>query len=49
LEYPEIPDELLVQITEELRQKYQEVDPLALDSEENWWSVILEQVEQGLL
>lgn len=32
----------------EIRQKFIHVDERALDDEENWWSVILEQVEDGL-
>ena len=32
----------------EIRQKFSCVDQGALDDEENWWSVILEQVEDGL-
>lgn len=32
----------------EIRQKLSHVDEKALDDEENWWPVILEQVEDGL-
>ena len=32
----------------EIRQKFKHVDERVLDDEENWWSVILEQVEEGL-
>lgn len=33
----------------EIRQKFSHVDEKALADEENWWSVILEQVEDGLV
>lgn len=40
-------DEISILIGE-IRQKFNRVDERALDDEENWWSVILEQVEDGL-
>ena len=41
-------DEISILIGE-IRQKFSCVDQRALDDEENWWSVILEQVEDGLV
>jgi hypothetical protein len=35
-------------IAKSLRHEFKLVDPEALANDENWWSVVLEQVEQGL-
>lgn len=32
-----------------LRQRFTNKDPQALEDEESWWSVVLEQTEQGLM
>lgn len=43
-----VTDEQAAGILTELRHEFGEADPLALADIENWWSVILEQIEQGL-
>ena len=37
------------QTIQEIREKFDMIDAQALNSEENWWSLILEQVELGLM
>lgn len=36
-------------LIEEIRQQFNQVDANALDDDENWWPVILEQIEWGLM
>ena len=38
-----------LQVLEEMREKFTEIDERALDNEENWWAVIIEQIEMGLM
>ena len=45
----EADEEEQIQILEEIKEEFNRVDCRALDNEENWWSVILEQIELGLL
>ena len=45
----EADEEEQIQILEEMKEEFNKVDSLALDYEENWWSVILEQIEMGLM
>lgn len=42
-------DEKAVEITSLIKDEFNRLDPRALDYEENWWTIILEQTEQGLL
>ena len=42
-------DEEASQIVARMRDAFSTFDAQALDNPENWWSVVLEQVEQGLL
>ena len=37
------------QILKELKEEFNGIDSRALDYEDNWWSVILEQMEMGLM
>lgn len=45
----EATDEEVLAIVERMRAIFRDIDGRALDDPENWWSVILEQTEQGLL
>jgi hypothetical protein len=45
----EATDEQASGIVDGLRGQFSALDPAALAEGENWWSVVLEQVEQGLL
>lgn len=47
--FDNISDEEAGFVINEVKRKFNEVDAKALSDEENWWSVILEQVEQGLM
>ena len=38
-----------LQVLEEMREKFMEIDERALDNEENWWAVIIEQIDMGLM
>ncbi len=42
-------DEDAVILVQQMRGQFNRVDAHALEDPENWWSVILEQTEQGLL
>lgn len=42
-------DDDIDQTIQEIREKFDMIDAQALSSEENWWSLILEQVELGLM
>ncbi|WP_024833712.1 SUKH-4 family immunity protein [Ruminiclostridium josui] len=42
-------DEEAVEIVRSMRDDFDKLDAMALSNEENWWAVILEQTEQGLL
>lgn len=42
-------EEEQLQILEEMKEEFNRIDSRALDNEENWWSVILEQIEMGLM
>lgn len=42
-------DDGIDQTIQEIREKFDMIDAQALSSEENWWSIILEQVELGLM
>lgn len=38
-----------MQVLEEMRKEFERIDDKALCNEENWWAVILEQIEMGLM
>lgn len=38
-----------VKITNKIREKFQEIDALALVQEEHWWHFVLEELEQGVI
>ncbi|MCM1327013.1 MAG: SUKH-4 family immunity protein [Bacteroidales bacterium] len=38
-----------IQVLEDMREEFMKMDERALDNEENWWSVIVEQIEMGLM
>lgn len=42
-------DEEINNVMAEIREKFDLVDKQALHNEENWWSIILEQIELGLM
>lgn len=42
-------DDKINTVIEEIREKFNEIDIQALSNEENWWSIILEQIELGLM
>lgn len=42
-------DEELYTIIKQIRYKFDSIDIQALSDEENWWAIILEQIEQGLM
>ena len=48
-ELREVTDEEVLAIVERMRATFRDIDARALADPENWWSVILEQTEQGLL
>ena len=45
----EAQDEEINNIMAEIREKFDLVDKRALHNKDNWWSVILEQIELGLM
>ena len=45
----EADEEEQIQMLEDMKEEFDKVDSRALDYEENWWSVILEQIEMGLM
>lgn len=42
-------DNEINQVMKELRKEFDMIDIQALSSKENWWSIILEQIELGLM
>jgi hypothetical protein len=42
-------DKKIAEIVARIKDEWQTLDPKSLADPENWWSVILEQTEQGLL
>ncbi|WPC42644.1 SUKH-4 family immunity protein [Clostridium sp. JS66] len=42
-------DEEAVEIVNRVREEYTKIDEHALADDENWWSVILEQTEEGFM
>ena len=49
LELSNADDEEAIEIVKSIRDNFNMLDSSALNDEDNWWSVILEQTEQGLL
>lgn len=47
--FVDVNDDEINKILEEIKREFEEIDIEALSNEENWWSVILEQVELGLM
>lgn len=45
----EADEEEQIQILDEMKEEFDKVDSRALDDEDNWWSVIVEQMEIGLM
>lgn len=45
----DVNDDEVNKIIEEIKKEFGEIDAEALNNEENWWSLILEQVELGLM
>ena len=44
-----LTDEQIEKEIQEIRKKFNKIDKRALENEENWWSIILEQLELGLI
>ena len=42
-------DDEINKILNDIRKEFDIVDKLVLQNEENWWSIILEQIEWGLM
>lgn len=42
-------DDEIKKVMREVRQKFDKIDIQALSNEENWWSILLEQIELGLM
>ena len=42
-------DDEINQVMQKVRTEFNIVDIQALSSEENWWSIILEQIELGVM
>lgn len=42
-------DDEIKQVIKEIRTEFNMIDIQALSSEENWWSIILEQIELGVM
>lgn len=48
-EINEADDDEIDQIMQKIRTEFDMIDSLALSNEENWWSIILEQIEMGVI
>lgn len=44
-----VDDLKAVEIVNSIKDSFNKIDPVALNNEDNWWTLILEQIEQGLL
>jgi hypothetical protein len=42
-------DVIYSQLTQDIEQRIKHIDSKALDDEENWWALIIEQMYDGLL
>ncbi len=48
-EINEADDDEIIQIMQKIRTEFDMIDIQALSSEENWWPIILEQIELGVM
>ena len=48
-EINEADDDEIDHIMQKIRTEFDMIDSLALSNEENWWSIILEQIEMGVI
>ena len=42
-------DDTISQIIQRIKAEFEQIDELALNNQENWWSIILEQIETGMM
>ncbi len=42
-------DDTISQIIQKIKAEFEQIDELALNNQENWWSIILEQIETGMM
>lgn len=48
-EINEANDDEMNQVMQKIRTEFDMIDMQALSSEENWWSIILDQIELGVM
>lgn len=48
-EINEAGDDEISQVIQKIRAEFDVIDIYALSNEENWWSIILEQIEMGIM
>lgn len=48
-EIKESDDDEIIKVIQKIRKEFDEIDIQALSSEDNWWSIILEQLELGVM
>ncbi len=48
-ELKESDDDEIIKVMQKIRKEFDEIDIQALSSDENWWSIILEQLELGVM
>ena len=42
-------DDTISQIIQKIKAEFEQIDELALNNQENWWPIILEQIETGMM
>ena len=42
-------DDTISQIIQKIKVEFEQIDELALNNQENWWPIILEQIETGMM
>ena len=42
-------DDTISQIIQKTKAEFEQIDELALNNQENWWPIILEQIEMGVM
>ena len=42
-------DDNISQIIQKIKAEFEQIDELALNNQENWWSIILKQIETGMM
>ena len=42
-------DDTISQIIQKIKAEFEQIDELALNNQENWWSIILKQIETGMM